>query len=69
MLEGRSTLDTELRNQIYHDVQVRVNEVLPWVYLIRRVQGEAHQTYVKGYTHLGAGSWTQVTLRGAWLDK
>jgi peptide/nickel transport system substrate-binding protein len=69
MLQGRSTLDTELRNQIYHDVQVRVNEVLPWVYLIRRVQGEAHQNYVKGYTHLGTGSWTQVTLRGAWLDK
>lgn len=69
MEQGRSTLDTEQRNQIYHDVQVRVNEVVPWIYTIRRVQGEAHQTYVKGYTHLGTGSWTQVTLRGAWLDK
>lgn len=69
MEQGRSTLDTEQRNQIYHDVQVRVNEIVPWIYTIRRVQGEAHQNYVKGYTHLGTGSWTQVTLRGAWLDK
>ena len=68
MAEGRSTLDTALRDEIYHDMQVRVNEVLPWVYLIRRVQGEAHQNYVKGYKHLSV-NWTQVTLRGAWLDK
>lgn len=69
MEQGRGTLDNEARNQIYHDVQVRVNETLPWIYTIRRVQGEAHQDYVKGYTHLGTGAWTQVTLRGAWLDK
>jgi peptide/nickel transport system substrate-binding protein len=69
MEQGRGTLDNEARNQIYHDVQVRVNEVIPWIYTIRRVQGEAHQDYVKGYTHLATGGWTQVTLRDAWLDK
>lgn len=69
MAQGRSTLDTELRNQIYHDVEKRVLEVLPWTYTIRRVQGEAHQAYVMGYVHLATGSWTQVTLRDAWLDK
>jgi peptide/nickel transport system substrate-binding protein len=69
MEQGRSTLDTDQRNQIYHDVQVRVNETVPWIYTIRRVQGEAHQDYVKGYTHLATGGWTQVTLRDAWLDK
>jgi peptide/nickel transport system substrate-binding protein len=69
MEQGRSTLDTDSRNQIYHDVENRVLEVLPWTYTIRRVQGEAHQTFVKGYVHLGTGGWTQVTLRDAWLDK
>jgi peptide/nickel transport system substrate-binding protein len=69
MEQGRSTLDVDSRNQIYHDVEKRVLEVLPWTYTIRRVQGEAHQTFVKGYVHLGTGGWTQVTLRDAWLDK
>lgn len=69
MEQGRSTLDTESRNQIYHDVEKRVLEVLPWTYTIRRVQGEAHQNYVMGYVHLGTGGWTQVTLRDAWLNK
>ena len=45
--DGRSTLDTEMRNQIYHDVQVRVNEVLPWVYLIRRVRPDFFTAIVR----------------------
>ena len=47
----------------------RIAEVLPWLYLIRREQGEAMQKYVKGYSHLAAGAWNQITLRETWLDK
>jgi len=69
LTEGRETTDESLRNEIYHEVEKRVLEILPWVYLIRREQGEAMADYVKGYTHLAAGSWSQITLRETWLDK
>lgn len=69
LTEGRQTTDESLRHEIYHEVEKRVLEILPWVYLIRREQGEAMAEYVKGYTHLAAGSWSQITLREAWLDK
>ncbi|MGE3913595.1 MAG: ABC transporter substrate-binding protein, partial [Chloroflexota bacterium] len=69
MVEGRQTVDVPKRNQIYQDVQKRISEVLPWLYLIRREQGEAMQKYVKGYSHIAAGAWSQITLREIWLDK
>jgi peptide/nickel transport system substrate-binding protein len=69
MPEGRMTVDPAKRNQIYQDAQKRIAEVLPWLYLIRREQGEAMQKYVKGYSHLAAGAWNQITLRETWLDK
>lgn len=69
LIQGRQTLDPALRGEIYHNVEKRVLDLVPWTYLIRREQGEAMQKYVKGYTHLAAGSWTQITLRETWLDK
>lgn len=65
--EGRFSTDEQLRNEIYHDVQARALEVLPWIYSIRRTQGEAMANFVKGYTHLR--SWVPITMREIWLDK
>lgn len=67
--EGRQTLDEGLRNEIYQEVQALIAEVLPWTYLIRRTQGEAHAAYVQGYAHIAAGGWTQINLRQVWLDQ
>lgn len=69
LVQGRQLTDPNQRGEIYHSIEKRVLEVLPWTYLIRREQGEAMQKYVKGYTHLAAGSWSQITLRETWLDK
>ncbi len=69
LAQGRQTVDPAKRNQIYHDVEKRVLDVLPWTYLIRREQGEAMQQYVQGYSHIAAGAWTQITLRQTWLNK
>ena len=69
LAQGRQTVDEAKRNQIYLDIQKRGLELMPISWLIRREQGEAMQKYVKGYTHLAAGSWSQVTLREVWLDK
>ncbi|HEV7666057.1 MAG TPA: ABC transporter substrate-binding protein [Chloroflexota bacterium] len=69
LIQGRQTLEDAKRNQIYQDIQKRIVETMPWLYLIRREQGEAMQKYVKGYTHMATGAWTQITLRETWLDK
>ena len=63
----RFTTDEALRNEIYHDVQARALEIVPWIYTIRRTQGEAMASYVKGYVHLE--SWSPITQREIWLDK
>lgn len=65
--EGRFSTDEALRNEIYHDAQALAIDLVPWIYSIRRTQGEAMQSYVKGYTHLE--SWTPITMREIWLDK
>ncbi len=64
--EGRVSTDESLRAEIYHDVEARTLEILPWTYLIRRTQGEGMAAYVKGYTHLL--TWNQIFLRETWLD-
>ncbi|MBA2518968.1 MAG: hypothetical protein H0V24_04835 [Chloroflexia bacterium] len=69
LTEGRQTLDEGLRDEIYQEVQALIAEVLPWVYLIRRTQGEAHANYVQGYAHIAGGGWTQINLRQVWLDQ
>ena len=66
---GRRTADEGKRAEIYRDVEARVLDLLPWTYTGRRVQGEAMRDYVKGYAHPSRGTWTQVSLRGVWLDK
>ncbi|MFT4040592.1 MAG: ABC transporter substrate-binding protein, partial [Thermomicrobiales bacterium] len=69
LVEGRQTSDEAKRNEIYQQVQVLVAEVFPLIFTIRRTQGEAHSTKVKGYNHIAAGGWTQVNLRNVWLDQ
>lgn len=69
LVEGRQTTDEGLRNEIYVEVQTLTAEVLPWTYLIRRTQGEAHATYVMGYAHIAGGGWTQINLRQVWLNR
>ena len=65
--QGRFETDEALRDEIYQEVQVKAAEVVPWVYSIRRTQGEAMQNFVMGYTHLP--SWNPITMREIWLDK
>ncbi len=65
--EGRFATDEELRAEIYHDVQVRAAEIVPWIYTIRRTQGEAMASYVKGYVHTEA--WVPIFQREIWLDQ
>lgn len=65
--EGRFSTDEALRDEIYQEVQVRAAEIIPWIYTIRRTQGEAMASYVKGYFH--TTSWVPIAQREIWLDK
>lgn len=65
--EGRHSTDDNLRDEIYQDIQVRAAEIIPWIYTIRRTQGEAMANYVKGYVHTEA--WVPIFQREIWLDK
>lgn len=64
--QGRFETDEALRDEIYHDVQALAIDEVPWIYSIRRRQGEAMASYVKGYIHLE--SWVPITMREIWLD-
>lgn len=65
--EGRYSSDDALRDEIYQEVQTRAAEIVPWIYTIRRTQGEAMANYVKGYVHTEA--WVPIFQREIWLDK
>ncbi len=67
--EARKATDPSLRSEIYRDLEQRVLDEVPLAYTVRREQGEAMQTYVKGFEHPRKGTWTQVSLRKVWLEQ
>ena len=52
LAEGRSVGDQAKRAAVYAQVEQRVVELAPWVFLHWRPQAEAHRTTVAGYTRL-----------------
>ncbi|HVB10737.1 MAG TPA: ABC transporter substrate-binding protein [Bacillota bacterium] len=69
LVQGRQTLDTAKRQTIYAQIDKRVLDTVPMTWLVRREQAEASQSYVNGYVHLSADSWSQIMLRQTWLSK
>ncbi|MDT5300695.1 MAG: peptide/nickel transport system substrate-binding protein, partial [Mycobacterium sp.] len=66
--EGRKAQDPGLRMEIYADLERRSLELVPLTYTVRREQGEAFHTYVKGYAHPPKGAWNGTALRRTWLE-
>lgn len=69
LAQGRRERDRGKRADIYHAIEKRLLELLPWTYTVRRVQAEAMRDYVHGYAHPPTGAWTQTSLRSAWLER
>ncbi|MEV1248261.1 ABC transporter substrate-binding protein [Nonomuraea sp. NPDC049750] len=69
LAQGRKTSEQSLRDEIYLDIEKRALELVPMTYTVRREQGEAHYTYVKGYEHPPKGAWTATALRRTWMEK
>jgi len=67
--EGKKTADPSLRMEIYADIERRTLDLVPFTYTVRREQGEAFHTYVKGYAHPPKGAWTGTALRRTWLER
>jgi peptide/nickel transport system substrate-binding protein len=68
LAEGQKAQDPGLRMEIYADLERRALELVPLTYTVRREQGEAFHTYVKGYAHPPKGAWTGTALRRTWLE-
>ncbi len=65
--QGKTTLDPEQRKAVYADVQKKLAESAPWVWLYVGYEYRIMQPYVKGFTPMPNGSL--VYLRDVWLDK
>jgi len=68
--EGRATLDQNKRKAIYAQVEQRLTELAPWVFLHWRPMAEATRANVKGYTRLPGALGNKSTggLKYVWKE-
>ncbi|MBO8142759.1 MAG: hypothetical protein H0Z37_11420 [Firmicutes bacterium] len=62
---GRSMTDREQRKQIYHDLEKRLLELSPWIFLVKREQPYAMRAEVTGFEQLPSflTAFSGVTLK------
>ncbi|MBP7600504.1 MAG: hypothetical protein KA750_04115 [Thermoflexales bacterium] len=65
--QGRAVSDPNARKAIYNDIQKKLAEAAPWVWLYTGNDYRAGQTFVKDFTPLSNGSI--LYLREVWMDK
>jgi peptide/nickel transport system substrate-binding protein len=69
---GRTTLDRAKRKAIYRDLEARILELSPWVFINWRDQAEAYVNAVKGFVQLG-GALSEdapgIALKTLWLAR
>lgn len=65
--EGRATLDREARAQIYRDLQVRLLELAPYIFLYTQHQYEGLRTNVKGFEPMVNAS--RKHFRQTWIEQ
>ena len=65
--QGRATADPDKRKPIYIDIQKKLADAAPWVWLYVGYEYRVMQPFVKNFTPLPNGS--MIYLRDAWLDK
>ena len=69
---GRTSLDRAKRKAIYRDLEARIVELSPWVFINWRDQAEAYVNTVKGFVQLG-GALSEdapgLALKTLWLAR
>jgi peptide/nickel transport system substrate-binding protein len=67
LLQGRATADPEKRKPIYDQIQQKLADAAPWVWLYVGYEYRIMQPSVKGFTALPNGA--MIYMRDTWLDK
>jgi ABC-type transport system substrate-binding protein len=68
--QGRTTTDTATRKEIYHQLEKRILELSPWVFVNWRAKAQAYKDDVQGYVHLGGAlSESFPGLKTVWIDQ
>ena len=57
------------RKKLYTQVQQRLMETVPMVFLMTREQADASWSYVKDYIHFPGLAWSGERAHEWWLDK
>lgn len=65
--EARAIPDPEQRKLLYYEIQKKLTEAAPWIWLYTGYNYQVGQTFVKGFTPLSDSSI--MYLRETWLDK
>jgi peptide/nickel transport system substrate-binding protein len=65
--QGQVTLDPAARKTIYAQVQTKLVDAAPWIWLYTGFEYRIEQPYVKGFIQFANGADT--TLAQTWLDK
>jgi peptide/nickel transport system substrate-binding protein len=69
LAKARGERNDLTRMELYLEAEKRALELVPMTYTVRREQGEAHYSYVKGYEHPAKGAWTAISLRRTWIGE
>ncbi len=67
LAQGRATVDPDQRKAIYDQIQQKLVEASPWIWMYVGYEYRVMQPYIKGFTPLNNGSL--MYLRDAWMDK
>ena len=69
---GRATPNREKRKEIYSELEKRVIELSPWVFINWRDQAQAYVNTIKGYVQLGGAlseSAPGIAMKTLWFSK
>jgi ABC-type transport system substrate-binding protein len=67
--KGRTSTDPAKRKVIYHDLEQRVLELTPWVFVNWRAKAQAYKDKVHGYVHLGGAlSESFPGIKTVWIE-
>ena len=67
--QARSSTSQDDRKKLYTQVQQRLMETVPMVFLMTREQADASWSYVKDYIHFPGLAWSGERAHEWWLDK
>ncbi len=68
LIQSQSELDRTKRRDLYLQVQKKVLEDVPWIFLWAPIENYAMQKYVMGYDHVAFDSYKDL-MTTTWLDK